>query len=170
MNRKNRPQLSIILIFICSLMLTACEIDNTDKTDEHRAIIKDSSWQLTHIYINNEWVTPAVYSDFNIQNLRFIGSDKYQITVYNHDGNKSTHTFYGNYKFADNSVIFSDNNDKEDYHHMLFSLNFTNIDNTNIEGGFTIYEDETVIPNKDGSTSFIPNTHSYHIRLKRDVY
>lgn len=39
MNHENHPQfsqLSIILIFICSLMLTACEIDNTDKTDEHR--------------------------------------------------------------------------------------------------------------------------------------
>lgn len=163
---KRHHWLSFILIVVCSLMLTACEIDNTDKTDEHRAIIKDSSWQLTHIYINNEWVTPAVYSDFNIQELRFIGSDKYQITVYNYNGKRDTHTFYGNYKFADGSVIFSDN-DEENYSPMLFSLNYTNIDNTSIEGGFTIYEDETVIPNNDGSTTFIPNSHSYHIRLTR---
>ena len=163
---KRHHRLSIVLIAVFSMLLTACEVDNTDKTDEHRAVIKDSSWQLTHIYVNNEWVTPAVYADFDIQDLRFLGSDKYQVTIYNHDGKKGTHTFNGNYKFADGSIIFSDNAGGS-YSPMLFSLSITSIDNTGMEGGFTIYEDETVTPNNDGSTSFIPNSHSYRIRLKR---
>ena len=163
---KQHHWLSIILIAVCGMMLTACEIDNTEKTDEHYAVVKDSSWQLSHIYVNNEWMTPAVYADFNIQSLQFMGNDKFQITVYNHDGQKGTHTFNGNYKIADGSIYFSNYN-QGNVSPLLFSLNIISIDNTSIEGGFTIYEDETVKQNGDGSTTFTPNTHSYRIRLTR---
>ena len=163
---KLKQLLSIIFISICSLMLTACEIDNTDKTDEHYAIVKDSRWQLSHIYIDNEWMTPAVYADFNIQDLQFLGSDKFQITVYNHDGQKGTHTFNGNYKISDGSIYFSKYS--QGYvSPMMFSLTVISIDNTSIEGGFIIFDDETVEHNNDGSTTFIQNSHSYRIRLTR---
>ena len=158
--------LSIILIAVCSMMLTACEIDNTDKTDEHSAIVKDSRWQLSHIYIDNEWMTPAVYADFDIQDLQFQGSDKFQITVYNHDGQKGTHTFNGNYKIDDGHIYFSKYSQAY-VSPLMFSLTVISIDNTNIEGGFIIYGDETVEHNNDGSTTFIQNSHSYRVRLTR---
>ena len=163
---KLKQLLSIIFISICSLMLTACEIDNTDKTDEHYAIVKDSRWQLSQIYIDNEWMTPAVYADFDIQDLQFLGNDKFQITVYNHDGQKGTHTFNGNYKISDGSIYFSKYS--QGYvSPMMFSLTVISIDNTSIEGGFIIFDDETVEHNNDGSTTFIQNSHSYRIRLTR---
>lgn len=154
---------SIILISICSLMLTACEIDNTDKTDEYYTTIKETHWQLSETYIDHEWQTPAVYDELDIKDLWFHGDKKYQISIFNYDGNRANNTMQGDYKIESDAIYFFTSNS----YGTLFSLYLSNIDKTQLEGTFTIYDEQTATHNTDGSISYSQNTRSYKIRLKR---
>ena len=156
-------RLSIILISVCSLMLTACEVDNSENGTDYLALLKETHWQLSQTYVDHEWQTPAVYDELDIKDLWFNGDDRYQISIFNFDGNRGDNTIQGTFKIESNTVNFFTN----DIYGTLFSLYISSIDKNQLEGVLTIYEEQTATPNGDGSISFSQKSKTYTIRMKR---
>ncbi|MBR2113733.1 MAG: hypothetical protein IJ929_03565 [Prevotella sp.] len=160
---KFQQLLSIILISICSLMLTACEVDNSENGTDYLALLKETHWQLSETYVDHEWQTPAVYDELDIKDLWFYGDKKYQISIFNFDGNRGNNTIQGSFKIESNTINFFTNN----IYGTLFSIYISSIDKNQLEGVLTIYEEQTATPNTDGSTSFSQKSRTYTIRMKR---
>lgn len=154
---------AIAIISIYSMMLTSCDIDNSDKSDEQRATVADTHWQLSEIYTNSGWLTPAVYSDFDIKDLWFGATGQYQMTLYNYEGDRATHTFSGTYSINSGNIDFMHNN----YPGQMFTLSIVSMDKTVIEGSFTIWGDPSVTHQTDGSTIITGKPTTYTIRLKQ---
>ena len=85
---KLQQLLTIALVSICSLMLTACEVDNSENGTDYLALLKETHWQLSQTYVDHEWQTPAVYDEVDIKDLWFHGDKSYQISIFNFDGNR----------------------------------------------------------------------------------
>ena len=160
---KLQQLLTIALVSICSLMLTACEVDNSENGTDYLALLKETHWQLSQTYVDHEWQTPAVYDEVDIKDLWFHGDKSYQISIFNFDGNRGDNTIQGTFKIESNTINFFTN----DIDGTLFSLYISSIDKTQLEGILTIYEGQTATPNTDGSTSFSQKSKTYTIRMKR---
>ena len=160
-----KKMIAATLMTIMGLMMTSCEIDNTDvSSNEYREKIANSNWQLSQIMDKGSWTTPAVYGTFDIPELHFLGNNRYEMKIYNYFDNHIVTTFRGGYSISDGSLTFVEDN----YMGTRFIMSITTLNDNTLEGTLNILGDEQRTYSADGKVvSYTHDTATYTIRMKR---
>ena len=158
--------MNMAALLICGLLLTSCDVDNSDtKSGKYSEQIADTRWQLSEIRdTGNEWQTPLVYTELDIQDLQFIGDRRYKMTIRNFYGDKGVNTFQGSYSVDGSTINFTG----DPLPGIFISISVIRLDDTMLEGNITLWADEQITYSPDGTgTTISTSTRNYTIRLKR---
>ena len=160
-----KKMIAATMMAILGLMMTSCDIDNTDvSSNEYRTTISNSNWQLSQIMDKGTWMTPAVYSAFDIPELHFLGGNRYEMKVYNYFDNHSVAMFRGEYSISDGNITFREDN----YNGARFVMIIRTLDSNLLECALDVRGDDQRTYSPDGNeVTSTRATSSYIIRMKR---